>query len=92
MVTCQQPIAAVAAAHIPASTSARLTGTTSTAPSGTPAQITETLPNNAGVSIIIASRCKRMTFRSNEVRKRYLAVHRLFASKTCLGAGDAQSR
>jgi len=40
-----------------------------------------------GTQDAIANRCKRMTFRSNEVRKRYLAIHNLFASKTC--SGDA---
>ena len=39
----------------------------------------------SGIAERIASRCKRMTFRSNEARKRYLTVHRLFASKTCSG-------
>lgn len=82
--TCQQPIAADAAAPLPPSAMARRT--VSTAPSGTPAAITETQPNNAGVSIIIASRCKRMTFRSNEARKRYLAVHRSLATYS---VGDA---
>ena len=35
--------------------------------------------SNAGWNAMIASRCKRMTFRSNEARKRYLAVHRALA-------------
>ena len=35
--------------------------------------------SNAGWNAMIASRCKRMSFRSNEARKRYLAVHRALA-------------
>lgn len=85
--TCQQHIVADVAAHIPASGLARPTVTTGTAQSGTPAPLTETQPKPAGMTTIIASRCKRMTFRSNESRKRYLAVHRALA--TCSGAGDA---
>jgi len=50
-----------------------------------PAGNIETGPSSDGRTAIIASRCKRMTFRSNEVRKRYLAIHNLFASKTCSG-------
>lgn len=34
----------------------------------------------------IASRCKRMTFRSNESRKRYLSVHQALATSS---VGDA---
>ena len=52
-------------------------------PSG-PAPTTETQPTN-GTAERIASRCKRMTFRSNEVRKRYLSVHRLLSNPS----GDA---
>ena len=40
-----------------------------------PAGITSQTPNAGGLSNTIAARCKRQTFRSNEVRKRYLAVH-----------------
>lgn len=35
--------------------------------------------SNAGWNAMIASKCKRMAFRSNEARKRYLAVHRALA-------------
>lgn len=51
-----------------------------------PASSIEPGPNSDGMTAIIASRCKRMTFRSNEVRKRYLSVHRLL-SQAC--SGDA---
>lgn len=51
-----------------------------------PAQSTSPSLTNGG-SERIASRCKRMTFRSNEARKRFLAVHRALA--TYSGAGDA---
>ena len=51
-----------------------------------PAANTEALPMT-GTAERIANRCKRMTFRSNEARKRYLAVQNLFASKTF--SGDA---
>lgn len=41
---------------------------------------TITQTQNAGeLQGMIASRCKRMAFRSNEARKRYLAVHRALA-------------
>lgn len=41
---------------------------------------TITQTQNAGeLQGMIASRCKRMSFRSNEARKRYLAVHRALA-------------
>ena len=41
---------------------------------------TITQTQNAGeLRAMIASRCKRMAFRSNEARKRYLAVHRALA-------------
>lgn len=37
-----------------------------------------TITQNAGeLQGMIASRCKRMAFRSNEARKRYLVVHRV---------------
>lgn len=49
--------------------------------------LTTEAPQMNGTASHIASRCKRMTFRSNEARKRYLAVQNLFASKTC--SGDA---
>ena len=39
-----------------------------------------TITQNAGeLQGMIAKRCKRMAFRSNEARKRYLAVHRALA-------------
>ena len=50
-----------------------------------PVESIENGPSSDGKTRFIASRCKRMTFRSNEARKRYLTVHRLFASKTFLG-------
>ena len=37
-------------------------------------------PQTNGTASLIASRCKRMTFRRNESRKRYLAVHRALAT------------
>lgn len=41
---------------------------------------TITQTQNAGeLRAMIASRCKCMSFRSNEARKRYLAVHRALA-------------
>jgi hypothetical protein len=41
---------------------------------------TITQTQNAGeLNAMIAKRCKRMAFRSNEARKRYLAVHRALA-------------
>lgn len=52
-------------------------------PSG-PAPIIETQPTT-GTAERIASRCKRMQFRSNEVRKRYLSVHRTLSNPS----GDA---
>lgn len=36
-----------------------------------------------GAKSIIQRRCKRQTFRSNEARKRYLAVHTAMARLTC---------
>ena len=50
-----------------------------------PVESIENGPSSDGKTRFIANRCKRMTFRSNEARKRYLTVHRLFASKTFLG-------
>lgn len=50
-----------------------------------PAENIENGQSSDGVTRFIASRCKKMQFRSNEARKRYLTVHRLFASKTYLG-------
>lgn len=54
---------------------------------GTPAQnpcvpvaITVNGPSNAGVMPIIARRAKGMRFRSNESRKRFLAVHKALAT------------
>lgn len=44
-----------------------------------PAAIIGNGRNNDGWNAMIASRCKRMAFRSNEARKRYLAVHRALA-------------
>lgn len=44
------------------------------------------LPENGTSGSIIASRCKRMTFRSNESRKAYLRIHRALATYS---AGDA---
>ena len=51
-----------------------------------PAESIENGPNSDGKTAIIASRCKKMQFRSNEVRKRYLAVHRALGTYL---AGDA---
>ena len=36
--------------------------------------------SNAGWNAMISSRCKRMAFRSNEARKRYLNVHRVLGN------------
>ena len=41
-----------------------------------PALSTSTQQSNGDLSNMIASRCKAQQFRSNEVRKRYLALHR----------------
>lgn len=60
----------------------------STAQLSGPAATIETQPTT-GTCERIASRCKRLRFRSNEERKRYLAKHRDLASKTCSGAADA---
>ena len=49
------------------------------APASGPAQITETQPNNGAQTDMIASRCRRMQFRSNEARKRFLSVHAILA-------------
>lgn len=50
-----------------------------------PAARTATRRNAGDLSAMIACRCKRMTFRSNEARKRFLSVHLTLA--TC-SAGD----
>lgn len=60
--------------------------TDSTAQPSGPAPITGQTQTN-GTAERIASRCKRMTFRSNEARKRFMAVHRALA--TCSGVADA---
>lgn len=39
--------------------------------------ITEPQPSGDGVRSLVASRAKKMQFRSNEVRKRYLRIHNL---------------
>lgn len=44
-----------------------------------PAPITETQPRNGAQSDMIASRCRRMRFRSNEARKRFLSVHAILS-------------
>lgn len=44
-----------------------------------PAPITETQPNNGAQTDMIASRCRRMQFRSNEARKRFLSVHAILS-------------
>ena len=52
-----------------------------------PVAITVNGPSNAGVMSIIARRAKGMRFRSNESRKRFLAVHKALA--TYLAGRDA---
>lgn len=45
-----------------------------------PAAIIGNGRNNDGWNAMIAKRCKRMAFRSNEARKRYLNVHRVLGN------------
>ena len=52
-----------------------------------PVAITVNGPSNDGVMPIIARRAKGMRFRSNESRKRFLAVHKALA--TYLAGRDA---
>ena len=65
-----------AAAASDASASLPRTGTPAQSPCA-PVAIIGNGRNNDGWNAMIASRCKRMAFRSNEARKRYLNVHRV---------------
>lgn len=51
----------------------------STAPASTPAPITGTPPNSGEPSDMIASRCRKMQFRSNVARERFLSVHAILS-------------
>ena len=69
-----------------ASASSPLMGTPAQSPCA-PAESIAHGRRNAGVMPIIARRAKGMTFRSNESRKRFLAVHKALA--TYLAGRDA---
>ena len=88
--TCHHPIVAdTAALTTPAVASDRPTSTPTEAACGPACPPTAWHLHGTGTSgPIIASRCKRLTFRSNESRKRFLSVHRALASKTW-GGDDA---
>lgn len=79
------------AATIPTATASAVSATSphpvTSAPSPyAPASSTAHGPNSDGVTHFIASRCRKLQFRSNESRKRFLAVHRALATYS---AGDA---
>ena len=59
----------------------------STAPASGPAATTETPLSNGARAAMIAARCRKTRFRSNESRKRFLAVHKALA--TYLAGRDA---
>lgn len=59
----------------------------STAPASGLAAITETPLSNGARAAMIAARCRKTRFRSNESRKRFLAVHKALA--TYLAGRDA---
>ena len=67
------------AAASDASASLPRTGTPAQSPCA-PVAIIGNGQSNAGWNAMIASRCKRMAFRSNEARKRYLNVHRVLGN------------
>lgn len=52
----------------------------STAPASGPAPITETPLSSGARASMIAARCRKTRFRSNESRKRFLAVHQALAT------------
>ena len=87
--TCQAPInpdrsqlmalnAAAAATSSPRSAMALLLD--NPAPASGHAATTGTQPSNGARAAMIAARCRKLTFRSNESRKRFLSVHRALAT------------
>lgn len=50
------------------------------APASGPAATTAPTRSNGARAAMIASRCLKLTFRSNESRKRFLSVHRELAT------------
>jgi hypothetical protein len=56
----------------------------------TPASSTSRTLTVGGANAMIANRAKQMQFRSNEARKRYLAIHRTLATAICSGVHDGR--